>query len=177
MTTLQFALNFPANAVTDLSISSTNPAVGAAILMSSTPTQAVFNVNALSGRLLLGPANIADVCFEASTAHSAFVSLFLNGIQGTQPGGGLVGNSSGQSGQLIEVAAEPLLQAGVGTNSTLMITLYGNPGSNYVIQSVGNLESGNWQSNMNVTVSNVVTEVPVGGNHTNAAQFFRAYQH
>jgi len=171
---LQFTLRFPANQVADLSISSTNDNVGAAIMISSSPTQAVFSVTALTGRSLQGPANIANVCFQASGQHSAFVPLTLAGIQGTSSSRTLVGNSGGSPGQLVLVAGQPLLQAGLGTNnSTLVITLYGAPGSNYVLQTVSAL-GGNWQSNSTITLSNIITPIVVGV-ATNGSQFYRAY--
>jgi hypothetical protein len=173
---VQFTLQFPANQVTNLSISSTNLAVGAAILQSVSPTQAVFSVSALTGRTLQGPANLAEICFQASTAHSGFVLLALTGVQGTKSGGGSVGNSSSASGQLVVVAAEPLLQAGRQTNAAFALTLYGLPGSNYIIQSAADL-SGNWQSNLSLTITGIVNAIPVGGPSSNPpVQFYRAYK-
>ena len=174
LNSLQFTLQFPANQVTNLSISSTNIAVGAAIIVSASPTQAVFNVSALSGRLLQGPANLAEICFDAANAHSGFLPLALSGIQGTKSNGGSVGNSSGTSGELAVVAAEPLLQAGK-TNTSFMLMLYGIPGSNYVIQSASVL-NGAWQSNLSLTVTNVANSILVGGSTNSPVQFYRAYR-
>jgi hypothetical protein len=173
---VQFTLQFPANQVTNLSISSTNIAVGAAIVESASSTQAVFSVSALSGRLLQGPANLAEICFDAAEPHSGFVSLALSGIQGTKSNGGLVGNATGASGQLAVVAAEPLLQPGFGTNRAFVLTLYGIPGSNYVILSASALNS-TWQSNLTMTPSNVANPIVIGGPGSNPpVQFYRAYQ-
>jgi hypothetical protein len=174
---VEFTLQFPTNRVTNLSISSTNIAVGAAIVQSSSSSQAQFSVSALSGRSLQGPANIAQICFEALGAHSAFVSLTMTGVQGTKSNGGLVGNLNGVSGQVVVVAAEPLLQAGMGTNSTFVLTLYGIPGSNYVIQSSSDLNGNQWQLDTSMTLSNVATPIFVGGVSSNPpVQFYRAYQ-
>jgi hypothetical protein len=176
LTGLGFTLQFPSNQLTGWSISSTNIAVGAASLQSVTPTQAQFSVSALTGRLLQGPANLAEVCFEASGAHSTFVPLALTGVQGTKSNGTSVGNSTGTSGQLAVVAAEPLLQAGTGTNAVFILTLYGNPGSNYVIQSSTDLSGNHWQSGASMTLSNIVNPMTFGGNSNPPAQFYRAYQ-
>jgi hypothetical protein len=176
LNTVQFALLFPTNQITGLSISSTNLAVGAAILLSSSSSQALFSVSALSGRLLQGPANIAQICFEASGAHSGFVPLTLTSVQGTKSNGSLVGNSSGAAGQVALVAAEPLLQAGLGTNSTFYLMLYGIPGSNYVIQSSPALIGNQWQSQMSMRLSNVANSIVVGGSSNPPVQFYRAYR-
>jgi hypothetical protein len=177
LNTVEFTLQFPSNEISSLSISSTNLAVGSAVLDYASASMAEFSVSALSGRTLQGPANIANICFQASGVHSSFVPVTLTGVQGTQPNGSLVGNDSGGSGQVILVAAEPLLQAGMGTNSTFVLTLYGIPGSNYVIQSASGLRGNLWQSNMSLILSNVVTPVYIGGGSTNPPiQFYRAYQ-
>jgi hypothetical protein len=177
LNTVQFALQFPPNEITDLSISSTNLAVGAAILVSSSPTLAQFSVSALSGRSLQGPANIAEICFQALGTNSTFLPVTLAGIQGTQANGSLVGNSTGASGQVALVAVEPLLQAGVVSNSMFVLTLYGIPGSNYVIQSSATLGSNQWQSEMSMILSNVVNPIFMGGGSSNPpVQFYRAYQ-
>jgi hypothetical protein len=173
---VQFTIQYPANSVTNLTISSTNVAVGAAFPVSTSPTQTVFQVNALSGRTLQGPANLAELCFQASNPHSGYLPLTLGGVQGTKTGGGSVGNSSGASGQLVVVAAEPLLQFGTVSNAALALILYGSPGSNYVLQSSADL-TGNWQSNLSLTVSNIVNSIPLGGANSNAPiQFYRAYK-
>jgi hypothetical protein len=172
---IQFALQFPANRLANWSISSSNIAVGAAILQSSSASQARFDVSALSGRSLQGPANIAQICFQALGAHSGFVTLVMTNMQGTEPDGVLAGNPSGTPGLVTVVAAEPLLQAAIVTNSAIVLTLYGNPGSNYVIQSATSLISNDWQSLMSTTQSNVASQFNV--NTSNApALFFRAYQ-
>jgi len=135
----------------------------------------VFSVSALTGRSLQGPANLAEICFAAANAHSGFVPLALSGIQGTKSNGGSVGNSSGAGGELAVVAAEPLLQAGK-TNAAFMLMLYGIPGSNYVIQSSSAL-NGAWQSNLSLTLTNIVNSILIGGGSSNPpAQFYRAYR-
>jgi hypothetical protein len=174
---LEFTIQFPTNQITSLSISSTNIAVGAAILVSASSSQAQFSVSALSGRTLLGPANIAEICFVAQGAHSTLGSLRMTDVQGTRPNGAQVGNTAGEPGQVVVVAAEPLLQVGMGTNSAFILTLYGIPGSNYMIQSASDLGGSNWQSNMNLILSNVVNPIPVGGGGSNPpVQFYRAYR-
>ena len=173
---VNFALQFPSNQVANLSIGSTNLAVGAASIVSTSPAQAVFNVTALTGRTLTAPANIAQVCFQATNLHSGFLPLTMTSIQGTNSQGTLVGNSSGSSGQLAVLAAEPLMQAGPLTNSGFTLFIYGIPGSNYVVQSTPSL-TGTWQSNMTVTLSNIVNSVTVGGPSSNTPmQFYRSYR-
>jgi hypothetical protein len=57
-----------------------------------------------------------------------------------------------------------------------MLTLYGNPGSNYVIQSAPDLTGNDWQTAASLVQTNVV-EVFVGSGASNPpVQFYRAYQ-
>jgi hypothetical protein len=121
----------------------------------------VIHIRAVSGR---------------RNAHSTFVPRTTTDVHGTKSGGGLVGNSSGASGLLTVVAAEPLLQAGLGTDSVFLLTLYGIPGSNYVLLTSSS-PLGNWQSNLSMTLSNVANPIIIGGSSSNPPiQFYRAYR-
>jgi len=126
--------------------------------------------------VLQGPANLAEVCFQASGAHSGFLPLTMTGVLGAKSTGGSVGNSTGAAGQLAVVADEPLLQAGRPTNSAFVLTLYGVPGSNYVIQTSATI-GGAWQTNLSLTLTNVVNPILIGGGSSNPPmQFYRAYK-
>jgi hypothetical protein len=173
---IQFALQFPSNRLDNWTISSTNIAVAAAILQSQSATQAQFSVGALSGRALQGPANIAELCFQAQGAHSGFLTLTMTNLQGTETNGTLAGATTGIPGQVTVVSLEPLLQLSRNTNNVVMLTLYGNPGSNYVIQSAPDLTGNDWQTAASLVQTNVV-EVFVGSGASNPpVQFYRAYQ-
>jgi len=174
---LQFLLVFPSNELSNWSITSTNLAVGAAILQGSSASQAQFNVSALAGRSLQGPATIAQLCFQSTAApHSSFLPLVIAGLEGTETNGTVVGNAVGLPGRVAIVAVEPLLQASLGTNGTRVLTLYGNPGTNYVLQSAPDLSGGHWQTVLSATQTNVV-QVFIGVGGTNPPiQFYRAYQ-
>jgi hypothetical protein len=175
LSAIQFTLQFAPGRLTNWSISSTNIAVGDVVLLSSTASQAQFEVSALSGHSLTGPANIAELCFQALGTQSGFVTLVMNNVQGTEPDGVLAGNATGTPGLVTLVAAQPLLQAAPGSNSGIVLTLYGNPGSNYVIQTANSLLGSNWQSMMSTTQSNVSLQINVT-NSNGPEQFFRAYQ-
>jgi hypothetical protein len=107
--------------------------------------------------------------------HSGFVPLVMSNMQGTEADGALAGNPSGASGQVTVIAAEPLLQAAVVTNSAIVLTLYGNPGSNYVIQSASSLTGSRWQSIMSMMQNNVSSQFNIDTSNA-PAQYFRAYQ-
>jgi hypothetical protein len=104
--------------------------------------------------------------------------MVITNLQGTETSGALAGASTGMSGTVTVVAVEPLLLAApASTNSTIMLTLYGNPGSNYVIQSSTTLNSNDWHPAMSTTPAGVAIQINVGTGGTNApVRFFRAYQ-
>jgi hypothetical protein len=174
---IQFTLQFPPNRLTNWSISSTDIAVGAAVLTSSSASQAQFEVRALTGKFLQAPANIAQICFQALGAHSGFVPMVVTNMQGTETNGALAGAASVTPGTVTIVAVEPLLQAASSTRSNIMLTLYGNPGSNYVIQSSTTLSNNDWHAAMSTTPGSVAIQINIGTGGTNApVRFFRAYQ-
>ncbi len=169
-----FTLQYPSNRFANWSITSSNIDVGSAVLKSSSVAQAQFEVTALAGRSLQGPANIAEVCFQAQGLHSGFISLVVTNMQGTETNGVLLGGESGIPGTITVVAAEPLMQATASGGSTATLTLYGNPGSNYVIQSISSLRSSTWQTVLSGVQGNLSFQVNV--NTSNApVQFYRAY--
>jgi hypothetical protein len=173
---MQFTLQFPPNRFTNWAISSTDIAVGAAILESSSASQAQFDVRALPGRSLQAPANIAQICFQALGAHSGFVTLAMTNMQGTETNGALAGASTAAPGTVTLVAAEPLMLAATCTNAVVMLTIYGNPGTNYVIQSSTSLSGSDWQTAICAMQTNIACQINVGTGGTNPpARFFRAY--
>jgi len=73
------------------------------------------------------------------------------------------------------IAGQPLLEAARGTNHTTVVTLYGNPGTNYGIQYTTNLFPEVWTALTNLTLTNAVQFV-YPGRATNRMEFFRAVQ-
>jgi hypothetical protein len=173
---LQVTLVFPSNHLGNWTISSTNLAVGAALVRTSTVSGLQFELSALAGRTLQGPATLAELCFEALGTHSAFVPLTVANLTATEADGQPVGNAAGIPGVVTVVAAEPLLQASLGSNAMPVITLYGVPGQSYVVQSASSLKGTNWQTAFSFQQTNVV-QIFLGSGGTNpASQFFRAYK-
>ena len=112
-------------------------------LLNAGNVQANFTLPASS--VLHGPTAVGQLGFTAvSNQNSAFVPLIISEIQGTKPNGTPVGNSFGQSGRVVVIGTQPLLEAWRGTNSQRMLTLFGNPGTSYEIFYNTNLLKTNW---------------------------------
>ena len=82
-----------------------------------------------------------------------------------------MGNISGQPGIAMVIGPEPLLAAWK-SNSTRMITIYGNPGTNYQLSSSTSLGVPNWQPAFTVPMTNLFQSMPV--DQTAPQSFFRA---
>ncbi|SPE54317.1 hypothetical protein SBV1_1800001 [Verrucomicrobia bacterium] len=178
LTNLSFTLVYPTNRFNNWVVTSTNPAVGTAFVQVLDGGHSLFTFLSGAGQVLEGPVVAGSICFQALPGQSAYVPLDITAIAGTELGGSPVGNISGEPGQVVVLGIAPLLQANQGTNSTLVFTLYGIPGSNYVIQSATNLRPPvTWQPAYLFTMTNLSQIFPLNGaTNRPPAQFFRAYR-
>ena len=71
-----------------------------------------------------------------------------------------MGNITGFPGQVILIGGQPLLAASL-TNSTPVLTIYGNTGSNYQITFSTNLYPPNWEPATNVLMTNLQQNINV----------------
>src|SRR5208283_2270579 len=115
---------------------------------------------------------LGSLAFQALPASSAFVPLVVSNVVGLKSDGTPVGNSGGISGRVVVIGLQPLLEAWLGSNSTRMLTLYGNPGTNYQLMFSTNLSSTNWQIGLNLTMTNLLEYFPV--DQTAPQIFYRA---
>jgi len=85
-----------------------------------------------------------------------------------------VTNLIGQSGRLVVVGSQPLLEASFSTTSSLLLSLYGNPGVTYNVLTTTNIANTNsWSAVGSFTLTNLLQLISLGG-ATNQMQFFRA---
>ena len=123
--------------------------------------------------MLHGPTNVGELGFTAvSDQSSAFVPLPIIDVTGLKVDSNLVANAYGGAGRVVVVGPEPLLEAGLFTNRNVLLTLYGNPGSDYVFEWKTNLLDAAWQPGWSWVMTNLWQTLEVPG--TNPAQFFRA---
>jgi hypothetical protein len=102
----------------------------------------------------------------------ALAPLIVTNIAATASNGAPAGPDFGQSGSLLLIAAQPSLQASVANGSALVLTLYGNPGSNYTVVTATNLAPPiTWTVLTNLTLTNAVQAINAGP-ATNSMEFF-----
>jgi hypothetical protein len=104
---------------------------------------------------------LGTIGFKAMTGASAFLPVAATNIIGLQTGGGEVGNVTSLPGQITVIGLRPLLASALAGNSMITLTLFGNPGSNYVVASSTNLASTNWQTGSNVLLTNLQQNITI----------------
>jgi hypothetical protein len=83
---------------------------------------------------------IAQLKFRPPTGQpSAIVPVVATGTAGTKSDGTAYRNITSTAGQVVIVGASPLLQLQTPSGQTRPLTLFGQPGSNYEVQSATNL--------------------------------------
>jgi RHS repeat-associated protein len=129
-----------------------------------------------SNQFLIGTQQVAWLHFTTiSNQSSAFVRLQLDNIVGYQPDGTAVQNFAPQSGRLVIIGEEPLLEAMLNTNRHPAMILYGKPASGYAIQTRTNFVAGPWATAVtNLTVgTELLLQLPTPAS-ASAVNFYRA---
>ena len=154
LSNLSFTVIYPAGRFTNWSAAVNSGAINATNVVTLNSAQTFFSFGASSNQPMQGPTNFGSLSFTAMPGNSAFVPLGISAIIGAKLDGNNVGNPSGQPGRVVVIGAQPLLAAGLGSNSTRILTLYGNPGTNYQFLFSTNLLS-NWQTGATVLQTNL----------------------
>ncbi|MGD0413204.1 MAG: hypothetical protein ABSC18_16050 [Verrucomicrobiota bacterium] len=175
LTNLDFALTCPAGFLTNWNVSSTNAAIASATVAMANTSQPQFSFGVQGGQVLQGSSVIGSICVDALPGSSAFVPLAVANFGATTAINSPAAVSAAQGGQVVVVGNKPLLGASLGTNSSPMLTLYGNAGVNYELLSTTNLSGSGWTTAGSVTLTNLSQLINLGG-ATNRMQFFEAVQ-
>jgi hypothetical protein len=171
ITNLTFSLAVPANRFTNYSITPGNSNIATATVQDVGSSLPFFTLVTKPGQPLPSPSLLGTIGFTALPGESAFVPVAATNIIGIQTGGGEVGNITSLPGQITVVGLHPLLGSVPSGNSMITLTIYGNPGSNYVMAYSTNLASTNWQTEASVLLTNVQQNISIPA--TNAHMYFR----
>jgi len=119
---------------------------------------------------------IGSISLDTLPGASAFVPLAVANIgAGTVINYSPVTNLIGQSGRVVVIGPQPLLEGSLGTNSSMLLNLYGNPGASYKLLTTTNIASTNsWSVAGSVTLTNLFQVINLGG-ATNPMPRFAAY--
>lgn len=106
---------------------------------------------------------------------SSFQWVHIGQFVGTRPDGTLVINLNTQSGRVVVLDEEPLLEAVRGTNGQPELMLYGIEASNYVLRATTDLsDSSSWQTYWQDAITNNLVRQFNSIGAANRALFFRA---
>lgn len=173
LTNVSFEMDVPADYLANWSLSTTNSALASATADTNNLVQILFDFQTQSNQVLKGLTQLGSASFDSLQGVSAFVPLFINSITASRADDSAIGTLYGQPGQVVVLGVAPLLGAAVGPNSTQLVTLYGNPGTNFQIQCVTNLLSTNWQTVWDVTLTNLAQTFST--NSSASSIFFRVH--
>ncbi|HKQ37955.1 MAG TPA: RHS repeat-associated core domain-containing protein, partial [Verrucomicrobiae bacterium] len=157
LTGLTMTIEAPPDRVTLLSLESIVPEIcGSSILALSNDLQQL-TFTTCSNQFLTGTQQIAWLYFSTVTAQSsAFVKLALDNIVGLQPDGTAARNFAAQSGRLVIIAHEPLLESSLSLTGQRNLILYAPHGSTNIIESTLSLANPiDWQPAWEWTMTNL----------------------
>ena len=156
---VQFNLEASADRLTNLVMGTLAGEVTSVTLIPVGPNQAQvrFNLNGsgpVANSRTLGLLNF----FATTNGYSAIVPLRLSGLSAQTIGGATVNLGAGNDGRVIIVERQPVLT--LQNPLAPLLTLYGTPGSSYVIESEPNLASSAWTTWQGVTLERAFQELP-----------------
>src|SRR5205823_3427290 len=128
-------------------------------LDTSTPDVALLTFTALPGQSLAGTQQLARLHFTAAPGQSsAFIPLQYTALTAQRAQPGLSPTVILNSGRVTVVDGHALLEANVNpANGTRSVTLYGRPGTNYMVETSTNLTDPNaWQPWRSITLTNLL---------------------
>ncbi|HEY0547980.1 MAG TPA: metallophosphoesterase, partial [Verrucomicrobiae bacterium] len=175
LTSVAFSLLLPTDRMTSLSLENLVPDLALEALDLSQPNVAAITFTTLPGQLLTGTQQLARLHFTAPLGqNSAFVPLVLAGVGGQRAQAGLAPTVLSNHGRVVVVNGQPLLEANLDPVGLRTLTLYGWPGTNYLIQtsSVPAIPAswGPWRS---FTLTNILQTTEANA-ATNGVIFYRA---
>ena len=172
ITNLNWTFLAPSNRFGNFTFVFTNSAIATSIVQVLDAARAGFILSTKPAQTLPSSSQLGTVSFTAQSGASGFVPVVPANILASKTDGTLAGNIAGQPGQVVVIGAQPLLQAWRGTNSTPMLRIYGNPGTNYGFYVSTNLSSANWLPDGSVLMTNLQQDFII--NLTAPQMYFRA---
>lgn len=141
---LALVLNIPTGHLSGLTLQSLAPEIdpATATVTAQAGNNYLLHLKARTGQVIFGAKQIAQLAFTAIPGQpSAFVPLKLTSIVATKPDSSTVGNLLAQSGRLVVVGQESLVEITPTAGGTRSLMMYGKPGSSYALEFTTNLNS------------------------------------
>ena len=158
-TNLLFTFAWPANALTNVSLTLNDPNLsGAAFAVNG-----ILNVEISNGSIAAGSNVIGQLQFQAIAGQdSAIVSVPGSGSQCVKADSSIYTNAVGSGFEVAVIGAQPLLEPAPSATTDNVLTIYGNPQSTYQVETATNLTSPvTWGLAVTFTQTNLTQTVSV----------------
>lgn len=172
VTNVLLTLGWPGNQLINPTLTFLPPIVAGSI--QNLGNTLVLQLQTAAGQPLTGTNQVAQLNFQAATGQpSAILSLPVTSATGTKADSSTYANVTAQTGQVVVVGTEPILQPKAGTGRSL--TLFANPGATYQLQYATSLPPPlNWRPLTNYQPTNVTQSLSLDS--TNPVVFYRLQQ-
>jgi hypothetical protein len=173
LTNITTLLKVPGALLTNLTLISVSPEILSTILQPLGTNQYAISL-ALNPALSPGTSRtLMQMGFVAvPNPHSAISPLSPSQLSAMQADGQTAPKPGAFGGRVFIIGREPILDAWLGTNSSPMLRIYGNLGTNYQFLYSTNLLSTNWQAAGSVLMTNLQQDFII--NQTGPRMYFRA---
>lgn len=138
-TNLQATLVSPPGRLLNFNIEPIIPEICATSVTNLTNYMQRLELITCTNQSLSGTQRVAWLHFTAADLSSAFVGLSLTELSGHESSGGTVANFAPQSGRVVVVSDEPLIECVRNTNRQPLLILYGKIAPGYSIGTKTNL--------------------------------------
>lgn len=178
LTNLTALVELPQDRLTSPSLTGWLPGIAEAELLQQGPGTWQITVTAAAGQVLPNAATLARLSFVAISNTTAVVPLNLSGITNLTSNGLSLARNLANTGRVIMVGKESLLEVTPATNGQPSLVLYGQRGASLKIDACADLSApaGSWQSVWQGTVPNNLRVTLPGPTNSGSAVFFRALQ-
>jgi hypothetical protein len=177
LTNLVFTVQYPLNVLTNWGLTNALSLVSTGHVAQLSAVASQVSLAGLGGLIPAGPQAVSELSFTTiSNLHSTIVPLQVLNASAVTAQGQLVTNIDIQVSPLVLIGLEPLLQGGLATNGTRLLTLYGKPGSSYAVEWSTNLVAATpWQLGWRTPLTNV-SQLFTGVGTDGPNEFYRAYE-
>lgn len=173
LTNLTFTLDLATNRFSDISAVSLVPETANASVRRVSDTSFIVSFAATPGQTLSGRMEVAQLKFQTLTnGRSTVVKLVPASITAQRADSSMVSDVRSQSGELLVLGREPILQIGAWERGTASLTVYGAVGVRYRILSSPSLAASLWSEEATVRLTDLSGKISILA--TGARRFFRA---
>lgn len=178
LSTINLTLEIPPGHLTNLTLTGLAPELnplGSSVTHQGGSTWLV-QLAAQAGQSFSGNKAMAQLAFVAGTNRtSAFVPLKVVGVTAIKPSATAVGQVVSDSGRVVVVGDEPLVEAERSSNGSRRLTLYGRPSYAYAVEYAEAIAGGDWNlwKRVPMTALSTTFQAPEAAGPN---VFYRAYE-